>query len=86
VWSGAAGGTQIRMQHSSGGRVHAFSRTKGSNTVVVVTNFANTPARVAYSDFSAPATYTDWFSKLPETLGVTGLIQVPANGYRVLVK
>lgn len=84
--NGAAGGDQRPLAHDGGDRVYAFTRTEGDNTVVVAVNFADAPATVAYRALPRPGTYTDWFSKTAEQLSANGTLDVPAHGYRVLVR
>jgi glycosidase len=85
LWNGAAGGPMVRLA-GSGGNVYAFTRTKGSNTVLVAANFGSAPLRLSYSGLGVTGRYTDWFSKASMDLGTSGTIEIPANGYRVLVK
>jgi hypothetical protein len=49
-------------------------------------NFGDRPASVAYRGLTSPGGYTDWFSKAATSLAADGKIEIPANGYRVLVK
>lgn len=84
--NGPWGGPQSTLATDGGDRVYAFTRTKDANTVVVVVNFADKPATVRYTGMTAPGGYTDWFSKASVALGAQGTIDIPANGYRVLVK
>ena len=86
LWNGAAGGDQLRLATNGGDRVYAFTRTRGANTVLVALNFASAPARITYSKLSRPGRYTDWFSKSRIPLGASGTIDIPAHGYRVLVR
>ena len=91
LWNGAWGGAQTRLGPTSAsglasGRTYAFARTKGTNTVVVAVNFGDAPARVAYAGLARPGAYRDWFSGSTATLGASGSIEVPANGYRILVR
>jgi len=81
-----AGGAQRELPHQGGDRVYAFTRTSGSNTVLVAVNFAASPVRVNYRDLATPGAYTDWFSKAAVQLGSSGTLEIPANGWRVLVK
>ena len=86
LWNGAAGGAQTALKTDGGDRVYAFTRTKGASTVLVAVNFADKPAKVSYSSLAQSGDYTDWFSKAAVPLGAAGRIDVPAHGYRVLVK
>jgi glycosidase len=85
LWNGPWGGPQARLQ-TQGDRVYAFTRTRGANTVLVAVNFGDAPARAAYSALPRPGAYTDWFSKAPVTLAAAGTLEIPAHGYRVLVR
>lgn len=84
--NGEYGGVQTRLAPNAGPRLYAFSRTRGSNTVVVAVNFGDTPASVTYAGLARTGAFTDWFSRSPITLAATGQIDVPAHGYRVLVQ
>jgi glycosidase len=82
--SGVAGAPQRTI--ASGDRIYAFTRSRDGNTVLVALNFADAPAIVAYHDLASRGTFTDWISKRRLRLGESGTIDVPANGYRVLVQ
>jgi alpha-amylase len=86
LFNGEAGAPQTRLATEGGDGVYAIVRARGEKAVVVVTNFGETPATVRYSSLAAPGAYTDWFSKAAVSLGASGAIEVPAHGYRVLVK
>jgi glycosidase len=84
--NGAWGAPQVRLQTSGGERVYAYTRTLGSNTVLVAVNFGDAAVRAAYQGLAPAGAFTDWFSKQPVTLGAAGSIDIPAHGYRVLVR
>jgi alpha-amylase len=84
--NGPWGGAQTVLRTDGGDRVYAYSRTRGDNTVLVAVNFGDAPARASYRGFTRPGGYTDWFSKQTVALGATGILEVPAHGYRVLVQ
>jgi glycosidase len=84
--NGALGGPQRRLTTDGGERTYAFTRTRGGNTVLVALNFGDAPAALHYRDLSQPGRYTDWFSHAPATLAAQGTIEVPAHGWRVLVR
>ena len=84
--NGPWGGPQTELVTNGGKRVYAYSRTRDTNTVLVAVNFDSKPAAVSYRRLTQPGTYTDWFTKQSTTLGDSGRIEIPANGYRVLVK
>jgi glycosidase len=84
--NGPWGAPQVKLQTDGGDRVYAFTRTQGANTVLVAVNFGAAPASVSYRGLAQTGTYTDWFSKETATLGADGKIEIPANGWRVLVK
>jgi alpha-amylase len=86
LWNGAAGAPQTRLTTSTPDRVYAFSRDRGGKSVVVFTNFASAAATVSYSGVVQPGTYTNWFSKTTVTLGASGSIDIPGNGFLVLVR
>ena len=84
--NGPWGGTQATLQTDGGPRVYAFTRTKDSNTIVVAVNFGDRAVSANYRGLTPAGAYTDWFSKGTVTLGSDGSIDVPAHGYRVLVR
>lgn len=84
--NGSWGGVQTVLDTDGGDRVYAFSRTRGKNTVLVAVNFSDANARASYTGFARPGAYRDWFAKSSSILGATGRIDIPAHGYRVLVR
>jgi glycosidase len=86
LWNGDAGGTATRLTTTGSDAVYAFTRTRDTNTVLVAVNFGDAAARAAYTGLARPGSFTDWFSKAAVTLGAAGTIDVPAHGYRVLVR
>ena len=67
-------------------RVYAFERVKGNNAIVVALNFGDAPSKAAYQGLSGAGRFTDWFNKSSVSLPATGTIDIPAHGYRVLVR
>ncbi|HEX2208286.1 MAG TPA: alpha-amylase family glycosyl hydrolase [Longimicrobium sp.] len=86
LWNGPWGGAQTALRTDGGPRVYAFTRTKGANTVLVAVNFGDAPVSASYQGLAQPGAYTDWFSKAPISLAGSGWIDIPAHGYRVLVR
>ncbi len=86
LWNGAFGGAQARLKTEDGERAYAFTRTRGSNTVLVAVNFGDAAARTAYSGLARPGRYTDWFDRSKVALSAAGQFDIPAHGYRVLVR
>ena len=86
LWNGPWGAPQVKLETNAGGRVYAFTRTKGANTVLVAVNFGDAPVSASYQGLGAPGAYTDWFSKARVSLAAAGTLDIPANGYRVLVR
>ena len=86
LWNGAHGGPQVRLATEGGDAVYAFTRTRGANTVLVAVNFGGAATRVSYSALPRPGDYTDWFTRSTVPLAATGSLDVPANGYRILVR
>jgi len=84
--NGPWGAPQATLRTSGGDRVYAFTRTLGANTVLVAVNFSDVPVRAAYPSLAHPGAYTDWFAKAPVSLAAAGSIDIPAHGYRVLVR
>lgn len=86
LWNGAAGGEQVKLETDGGNRVYAFSRTRGENSVIVAVNFGDAPVHAQYTGLAQSGQFTDWFSKSRLMLGALGTIEIPAHGYRVLVR
>jgi 1,4-alpha-glucan branching enzyme len=84
--NGAYGGDQSTLRTDAGDRVYAYTRTKGANTVLVALNFGDAPATVSYQALPRPGRYTDWFARTPTMMGAQGRLDIPAHGYRVLVR
>lgn len=84
--NGDSGGRQVKLETDGGDRVYGFTRTRGRNTVLVAVNFGDAPATIAYRGLAAAGEYTDWFSKARLRVMGSGTIDVPARGYRVLVR
>jgi len=84
--NGPWGGEQAALRTDGGERVYAFTRTKGANTVLVAVNFGDAPASASYQGLARTGAYTDWFSKASVPLAAAGRIEIPAHGYRVLVR
>jgi len=85
--NGAAGGPQVKLVTDGGERVYAFTRTRGANTVLVAVNFGDAATTVTYSGLSRPGAYRDWFAPGPPVeLPPTGKLDIPAHGFRVLVR
>ena len=86
LWNGAWGGAHEKLATDGGERVYAFTRSRGESTVVVAVNFGSSPVAVNYQGLQAPGRFTDWFSKASVPLAASGRLEIPANGYRVLVR
>ena len=86
LWNGDWGGDQSTLRTDGGNRVYAFTRVRGASEVLVAVNFGDAAASVAYQGLDHPATYSDWFSKTPVSLAASGKLEIPAHGYRVLVR
>ncbi len=86
LWNGPWGGTQHVLTTNGGDRVFALTREHGANSVAVFVNFDSTDVRVAYQALTNPGDYTDWLSKATVNLPVSGTIDIPKHGYRVLVR
>ena len=84
--NGEWGGAQVALQTNGGGRVYAFTRTKGANTVLTAVNFGDAAVTATYSGLPQPGEYTDWFSRGTVPLATLGNVDLPAHGYRVLVR
>ncbi|HYW50741.1 MAG TPA: alpha-amylase family glycosyl hydrolase, partial [Gemmatimonadaceae bacterium] len=86
LWSGDAGAPQLRLATDNTDKVYAFARARDGKSVVVVANFGTAPLAVKYTGLSVTGDYIDWFSNARMSLAADGTINVPANGYRILVK
>jgi alpha-amylase len=86
LWNGAFGGDQTKLDNDGGRRVYAYTRTRGTNTVLVAVNFGDTTAHISYRGLSQPGQFTDWFTRTRVALFSLGTLDIPAHGYRVLVR
>jgi glycosidase len=84
--NGPWGGPQTALRTDGGPRVYAFTRTQGASTVLVAVNFGDAPVSASYQGLAQPGAFTDWFSKAPVSLAAAGRLDIPAHGYRVLVR
>jgi hypothetical protein len=84
--NGPWGGPQAALRTNGGARVYAYTRTQGANTVLVAVNFGDAPVSASYQGLRPSGGWTDWFGKAPVTLGASGTIDIPAHGWRVLVR
>ena len=84
--NGPWGGAQTALTTDGGDRVYAFTRALGDNTVLVAVNFGAAAVRVAYQGLARPGAYTDWFARTTVALAASGSLEIPAHGYRVLVR
>ena len=84
--NGAWGAPQVPLAGAAGARTYAFSRTSGTNTVLVAVNFGDQPGTIAYTALAAPGDYVDWWTKKPLTLGAVGTIDVAPHSWRVLTR
>lgn len=84
--NGALGGTLEWLSHDGGARVVAYSRTRAKSAVVVLANFGDAPRTVAWTGLTAPGRYRDAFSGEMLALADAGRAEVPAHGWRVLVR
>ncbi len=84
--SGVPGGEQRRLATEGAREVYAFTRSRDGNTVLVAVNFGDKSSRVTYGQLPSAGAYTDWFSKATVALGTDGTLDIPAHGYRVLVR
>jgi hypothetical protein len=66
--------------------VYAFTRTRGVNVVLIAVNFGDGAVQAAYDGLAAPGEYTDWFARTRVSLAASGRLDVPAHGYRILVR
>jgi glycosidase len=84
--NGPWGGTQTPLATTAGDRVYAFTRTQGANTVLTAVNFGDTTVKAGYQALAQAGDYTDWMTKRKVMLGVQGSVDIPAHGFRVLVR
>ena len=86
LWNGDWGGDESTLHTDGGSRVYAFTREKGESEVLVAVNFGDAAASVGYQELDHPGAYTDWFARTPVSLPAGGKLDIPAHGYRVLVR
>jgi alpha-amylase len=86
LWNGQYGAPQEKLVLTGSDAVYGFVRARDTKAVVVVTNFGATPVTARFSNLKHTGSYADWFSRASVALADTGSIEIPAHGYRVLVK
>jgi alpha-amylase len=86
LWNGAWGGAQTALKTDGGNRVYAYTRARGASSVLVAVNFGDAASSAGYQGLSQPGEYTDWFTKAAVSLAAAGRLDIPAHGYRVLVR
>jgi alpha-amylase len=86
LWNGPWGGAQARLATTGADRVYAFTRSRGESTVLVAVNFGDAPASAAYQGLAQPGSFRDAFSGATVELPASGTLEIPAHGYRVLVR
>ena len=84
--NGAAGGAHVPLALEGEDRAWGFVRARGANHVLVVTNFADAPARVRLRGDAAAGRWRDWSTGRSVTLRPGAALDVGANGWRILVR
>ena len=79
-------GDQTTLCTDGGDRVYAFVRSRDNDAVLVALNFGDAPVSASYRDLRQTGKFTDWFSHAAVELPAAGKIDIPAHGYRVLVR
>lgn len=86
LWNGGWGGDESMLHTDGGTRVYAFTRVRGESEVLVAVNFGDAAVAVAYQGLDHPGAYMDWFARTSVPLAASGHLDIPAHGYRVLVR
>ena len=86
LWNGQWGAPQVVLTTNAPDQVFAFVRSRGDKAVLVATNFGKASTTVTLTDFQTTGGYTDWFTKAAVSLTAGATLDIPANGYRILVK
>jgi glycosidase len=85
LYNGEHGGEQAKLA-TAAESVYAFTRARDGNVVLVAVNFGDAAAKMSFSGNTHPGEYTDWFSKAAVQVAASGELDVPAHGYRILVR
>ncbi len=85
LWCGEYGGMPVRINDRDAA-VYAYSRTKGTNTVIGVLNFTGKPQSMKLQDPTAAGSYKDYFSGETFELAIGKPIALKPWQYLVFVK
>ncbi len=86
LWHGKVGGKMVRVWTDKTDEVFSFARDNGKDKVLALFNFSASDATVALEDGPAAGTYTDYFSGETVTVALGDTMDIPANGWKVLVR
>jgi glycosidase len=86
LWNGENGGQMVRIFNDQPAKVISFSREKNGQKVIPVINFSNTSITVKLQSKYHTGTYRELFSGGNYELKAEDTMNLPAWGYKVLVK
>lgn len=86
LWNGENGGQMVRIFNDQPAKVISFSREKNGQKVIPVINFSNTAITVKLQSKYHTGTYRELFSGGNYELKAEDTMNLPAWGYKVLVK
>jgi 1,4-alpha-glucan branching enzyme len=86
LWNGAAGGRLQPVTNTSEAHVLSFVRESGEDAIFAMINFSGEPRRVAFTSRFQRGHWRDAFSAEPVEITATRRIDLPAWGWRILVR
>ncbi len=87
LWNGTAGGKLLPIKaDKNADKIVAFSRKKGSNTVIVILNVTDKPVATTFNFGDNAGTYTSIFSNKKQTIAKKMQVKLKPWEYRVLVR
>lgn len=86
MWNGNSGGLPVRVHTSMDENIFAFSRSKGSDTVLVLLNLSDSLVQFNISDSIYNGSYLDLITNQSTDISTDNPINLDAWEYQVLVK
>lgn len=86
LWNGEYGGKFKRLPTSQEDKIFAFTRTNGTNEVIVLLNFSDQSLKVDFTGGKPQGNYQSIFDNQSLALYTTGSVPLQPYGYQVFVK
>ena len=86
LWNGKEGGVMVRIFNDKMDQVISFSRTKGDDKVINITNYSDKAVTVKLNSGNQKGDYTELFSGAKVSLKGDDFFEMKPWEYKVLVK